>query len=829
MLLIEASSALTRTLEPAAVLAAIIELSDRLLPSDAHAIWRYHQPTNQWHIASSSGLSEDYRRGTIEVLKQTPQMSARPIVADDVRDLPLLAERQAAYAAEGIRSLLAMPLTIHDVVCGTLVFYYREPHHFDPREVRVATAVANLASSIIASADSCQQQAHVQAESQQREERLQLALDAGRMGVWDWNIATNEVHWSKNLGPIHGLKEGEFEGTLDGFQRLVHPDDRERVDQAIADAVANCSSYEIEFRVSGSDGSIRWIAGKGQAFGQGGQAERLIGLGMDITERKRAERDTQFLADASASLAALVDYQTTLQKVARMAVPNFADWCTVDMLSDDGSLRRLAVEHVDPAKVELAHEVYRKFPPEPNRPTGTWHILTTGQAELTSEITDELLVASIREPELLSIIRELGLRSYIGVPLAVRDKVLGVITFISAESGRRYNEKDLQLAEDLAHRAAIAIENARLYQDIKLADRRKEEFLGILAHELRNPLAPISTGLQLLRLEGQEPEIVSMMERQVHHLVRLVDDLLDISRLMRNRVELRCEPLELATVVRQAEETSRPVINGECHELLTSLPTEPLYVDGDLVRLAQVVSNLLNNAARYSNVGKRIWLTLSRSGDRGLISVRDEGLGIAREMLPKIWDMFVQADDKTKQSQGGMGIGLTLVRTLVELHGGEVCARSDGLGTGSEFVVSLPLLSNPPATAATDERLQLADIRSRRVLIVDDNVDAARALSLVLRKSGHRVTVANDGASALRLAQEQAPEIALLDIGMPGMDGYELAGCFKQHPALRGVKLVAITGWGQQEDRARSQKAGFDAHRVKPIEPNELARLLAEL
>lgn len=316
----------------------------------------------------------------------------------------------------------------------------------------------------------------------------------------------------------------------------------------------------------------------------------------------------------------------------------------------------------------------------------------------------------------------------------------------------------------------------------------------------------------------------------MHHLVRLVDDLLDISRLTRHKVELRCESLDLADVVRQAEETSRPVISCEGNKLLISMPKEPLYVHGDLTRLAQIVSNLLNNAARYSDSGKRIWLTVSRNGQQARISVRDEGIGIRPEMLPKIWDMFVQADRKTKNSQGGMGIGLTLVRTLVEMHGGSVCALSQGLGTGSEFIVSLPLMEDQQTKAVAqqvDPRFAIA--RQRIILIVDDNADAAQALSLILQKGGHQVTVANDGVAALHLAEKQHPEIALLDIGMPGMDGYELASRFKQHPKLREVKLVALTGWGQQEDRERSKKAGFDSHRVKPIDLTDLTQLLAEL
>ena len=238
--------------------------------------------------------------------------------------------------------------------------------------------------------------------------------------------------------------------------------------------------------------------------GDDGQPLRMIGIGLDVTQRKRAEQTARFLADASAALAVLVDFDSTLQKVASLAVPSFADWATVDLVEADGSLRRVAVAHIDPAKVQLAHDVHRRFPPDPAAPQGVWNILRTGQSEIVPEITDELLVQSVKDDELLGIMRELGLKSYIGVPLTVRGKTLGVITFIAAESGHRYDETDLAVAEDLASRAAIAIENAQLYRELRDADRRKDEFLATLAHELRNPLAPIRNGLQVLRLAGGE-------------------------------------------------------------------------------------------------------------------------------------------------------------------------------------------------------------------------------------------------------------------------------------------------------------------------------------
>jgi PAS domain S-box-containing protein len=397
------------------------------------------------------------------------------------------------------------------------------------------------------------------------EERLRLALEAGRMGVWDWNVRTGDLKWSDSLEPLHGLAPGAFGGTFEHFQQLVHPSDRQVVQSAIRQALETGGEFYVEFRNLRENGGIHWIAGSGKVFyGDDGQPLRMIGIGLDVTPRKRSEQTARFLADASAALAVLVDFDSTLQRVASLAVPHFADWVSVDVLEENGSLRRVAVAHVDPAKVQLANDIHRRFPPDPAAPGGVWNILRTGQAEIVPVITDDMLEASIKDGELLRIMRELGLKSYIGVPLSVRGKTLGVLTFIVAESDHVYDETDLAVAKDLASRAAIAVENTQLYRELKEADRRKDEFLATLAHELRNPLAPIRNGLQVLRLAGGGGEMVdearTMMERQLTHMVRLVDDLLDVSRITRNKLELRKERVSLATLVHSAVETSRPLI-----------------------------------------------------------------------------------------------------------------------------------------------------------------------------------------------------------------------------------------------------------------------------
>ena len=385
----------------------------------------------------------------------------------------------------------------------------------------------------------------------------------------------------------------------------------------------------------------------------------------------------------------------------------------------------------------------------------------------------------------------------------------------------------------MADRAAIAVENAQLYRELRDADRRKDEFLATLAHELRNPLAPIRNGLQVLRLSGTETGMVaearSMMERQLSQMVRLVDDLLDVSRISRNKLDLKRQRVALAAVVHSAVETSRPLIEQARHTLAVALPPDPVYLDADLVRLAQVFSNLLNNSAKYTEPGGRIWLTAEVSGHEVAVRVRDTGLGIPADALPRIFEMFSQVDRNMERAQGGLGIGLTLVRRLVEMHGGTVEVRSDGPGRGSEFTVRLPLAAEGAggrrAATAGDGP---AATSKRRILIVDDNHDSAMSLGMMLDLMGNETRTAHDGLAAVEAAGEFRPDVILLDIGLPKLNGYDACRRIREQPWSRGMVIVALTGWGQEEDRRRSADAGFDHHMVKPVEVDALAKLLAE-
>jgi PAS domain S-box-containing protein len=581
-----------------------------------------------------------------------------------------------------------------------------------------------------------------------------------------------------------------------------------------------------------SAGTTRtFLSTKGPYRDHEGRVIGLFGISRDISGRLRAERSARFLADAGVALAGVVDADSTLQKVARLAVPFFADWCVVDLVESDGPLRRVAVAHSDAGRTELGYELARRYPVDPSLPHGPPRVLRTGRSEILTDITDEFLVEAARDQEHLAILRGLGLKSYLWVPLRSRGRNVGVISFVTAESGRHYDVADQAVAEELARRASIALENAQLYAELRLADRRKDEFLATLAHELRNPLAPLRNALEILKRPNVEPAVIDqargMMDRQVRQLVRLVDDLLDVSRIMQGKIELRKERIDLAVAVRHALETAQPAIAAAGHQLRCDLPPEPLILEADPIRIAQAISNLLHNSAKYTEPGGRITISAARENGEAVVRVRDTGVGIAPDMLPRIFDLFVQANRKQDRSQGGMGIGLTLVRSLAEIHGGRVSAQSEGPGRGSEFVLRLPLCQDLPQGNSHDviTRVSVAS-NPRRILVVDDNADAGESLAMFLRLQGHVVRVTMDGQSALDAALREPPQVAFLDIGMPGMDGYELARRLRQQPALESVMLVALTGWGQEEDRRRTQEAGFDFHLTKPAEPEVLDRLL---
>jgi PAS domain S-box-containing protein len=369
-------------------------------------------------------------------------------------------------------------------------------------------------------------------------------------------------------------------------------------------------------------------------------------------------------------------------------------------------------------------------------------------------------------------------------------------------------------------------------RDLEQASRSKDEFLATLAHELRNPLAPIRNAVEYLDIPGlTAPDLKTardVIARQLSQMTRLIDDLRDVSRITSNKLELRKERIELADIVQSAVESSRSLIQQCGHELSVSLPPMPVFLDADLTRLAQVILNLLNNSAKYTARGGHISLSAERQGSDVVLSVRDDGIGISKHMLPRIFDMFTQVDHSLERSQGGLGIGLTLVRRLVEMHDGRIEAHSEGLGEGSEFIVRLPILIQPRVAPIPSDAARFSDLNRHRILVVDDNCDAADSLGMLLRLKGNEIRNAHDGLYAIEVAESFRPDLILLDIGLPKLNGYEVARRIRQQPWGRDIVLVALTGWVQDEDKIRSKEAGFDFHLAKPLELAALESLLAE-
>lgn len=484
--------------------------------------------------------------------------------------------------------------------------------------------------------------------------------------------------------------------TKDAWLETVHPDDAPRIRATRAKSKEAGEPTEIEYRVRGAGGEYRWFLGRSMWIRDDrGALLCRFGTATDIDDRKRAEQASRFLADAGAKLAAVVDAETTLREVAGLAVPFFADWCAVDVLDGAGDLRRVAVAHDSPHAARVIDLVSHRYRLRADMPRGLFEVIASRKPALIEEVTEEHLISGARNPEHLEALRAFAPRSYLCVPLVGREGILGALSFATTHSGRHFNQTHLDLAVDVAGRAAIALENGRLYDRLRESDRRKDDFLATLAHELRNPMAPIRNSVQILKMRGDsDPDSKwarEVIERQISHLSRLVDDLLDVSRLTRDRLELRLERIDLSEAVRDAVETARPIFDDLGHDLRLDLPTGPLPLDGDRTRLAQVLANLLDNAAKFSPRGTRIDLGVARRNGDVEILVKDRGVGIPAEQLPHVFEMFAQLTPVLHRPHAGLGIGLALARGIVELHNGRVEARSEGPGQGSEFLVRLPL------------------------------------------------------------------------------------------------------------------------------------------
>jgi PAS domain S-box-containing protein len=606
----------------------------------------------------------------------------------------------------------------------------------------------------------------------------------------------------------------------------------------------------VETPIDDSGAPIRNEAG--QLFGV-----VLVFRSVIVEKRERVRRD--FLAKAGEALVSSLDYQTTLANVARLAVPAFADWCAVDIIDTGPTYHQIAVAHVDPHKVQFARELAERYPPDPDATTGVPQVIRSGKSELYSEIPAALLEAGAQDAEHLRIIRELRLESAMVVPLLARGRTLGAMTFVYADSGRRYTDDDLAFAEDFARRAAMAIENAMalreadearvrerlLRTEAEIGSRAKDEFLATVSHELRTPLNAILGWTITLRQRQQAPDVdraLAIIERSARAQAKLIEDVLDLSRIISGKLTLSLGPTNVEEATFAAVETVTPAAEAKNITIFAEAAQRPLTITADPDRLQQVVWNLLSNAVKFTPKGGKVWVRVQMEGSHILITVTDTGEGIRPEDLPLIFEPFHQADASTTRRHGGLGLGLAIVKQLVSAHGGVVRAESDGAGKGSRFVVELPAraitpaIGRPTRPAASIEvtpagKHQAPRLDGLRLLVVDDEPDALALVTEVLRERGAEVYPAPSASVALETLKGVKPDVIVSDIGMPDVDGYSLMRKIRALPAELGGRTpaVALTAYARGEDVQRAFAAGYQLHLAKPVEPGQLASVVANL
>jgi PAS domain S-box-containing protein len=661
----------------------------------------------------------------------------------------------------------------------------------------------------------------------EREEQMRLAIDAAEVGLWDVDTATGTLYWPARIKAMFGISPGAV-ATLDDFVAGLHPDDAPAVLHAFASAQDPVlrTVYDVEYRTVGKeDGLTRWVAAKGRGlFDDAGHCIRAIGTAIDITGRKQAEllqammqQRLQVLNRIEQATRPLVD------AVEVMAV-------TTRMLGEHLGATRCAY-----ADVEVDNDrftIRSDWSPGVQSSVGVYSLELFGP-RATSELRNgrHLVVCDVDEEvgddNGGRMFNAIGIKAIVCAGLVKGGQLLAMMA-VHQSVPRQWTDEDLLLITEVVERCWAHIERVRHASMLQEQDRRKDEFLVTLAHELRNPIAPMLYAVALLKRDKdplRQSRRLDVIERQAAHMVRLVDDLLDVSRISRGIVELKRQAVDIAPLLVQAVEAATPGLEAGRHRFSLHPPARSAVVNADPARIVQIVTNLLNNAAKYTPDAGDIRLSADVQDSVVIVEVVDSGLGIPREDQTRLFDLFTQLPHTGGKTHGGLGIGLSLVKSLVEMHDGKVEVQSAGLNQGSTFRIELPLTAAARVVPETGTDTTSTP-RSGRVLVVEDNSDGLRTLVELLEAHGYAVAGAVDGPEALRLAGELKPELVLLDLGLPGMNGYEVATYLRRDAALANMRIVALTGWGTQGDRAKTTAAGFDGHITKPVAPEELLQLV---
>jgi PAS domain S-box-containing protein len=775
------------------------------------------------HGTSAPGFADrlryaDYGAGLLAALRM-----GRPVLRPDVQADPGLdAAARAAHAALGVASVADVPLVKDGRLVAVLFAHHGQARDWNDADLALMQETAERTWATVERAQAQAEREAAHAALMRQSRFVGTTLDALPDFVYAFDRAHRFVYVNRAMHELFGARAGELLGR--SFADLDYPPDLAARLTGHLDTIFRTGvTIEDEVFFTSPAGTsayfqFRW----GPVLAEDGTVEQVVGVSRDTTGRRmlearlrESEERTAFLLRLSDAMRSLDDADAIEATATRMLGAHLGASRVLIGEFEDGRVH-IRRDHVD-GVVSLA---------------GTYPMPALGVRALAGFGRGEPFVVEdmARDTQLEPAVRDgwvaAGIAAQVGVGLFSGGRVAGVFCVHHA-APRHWSAAEVNLVREAAERTWAAIERVRAEQALKEADRRKDEFLATLAHELRNPLAPISNAIQLLRrADGPQPadRLVGIVERQVRQIVRLVDDLMEIARISRGKIELDRRPLALAGIVRDAVEASRPQVERACHHIDVAVPDEPLIVHGDAVRLTQVLTNLVNNAAKYTDPGGRIELAARREGARVALTVRDNGRGIPAAELPRVFDMFAQPHLGSGGDGDGLGIGLAIVRKLVEMHEGTVEAHSAGPGRGSEFVVRLPLVQT--AAQDGDAAADCDALAGRRILVVDDNADAADTLALLLAAHGARARAVHDGPAALAALPAFAPDVVLLDLGMPEMDGFDVARAIRAGGAAL-VRIVALTGWGQQADRERTRAAGFDHHMTKPVDLGALSDWLA--